>query len=156
MQDFETECKVANVYNGYAHIVEQTYDDSFKFWYGCVGVTCTNEEAHILASEQHVQIQLPDRRSMTVHLLQTQLHDRPSPQGAAARMGFGFYFISTTPLVNVASLFPGFIECCPPDLSQDDNAILHGSLARSTSGRHRLLRWLNSQSDRPAAVAKTT
>ena len=110
MQSFKTECNVGRIHNGYAHIVEQTYDDSFKLWYGCVGVACTDEEGHALATQEEVPMRLPDGRSMTVRLLQTHFRGVTLPLQDGAPSGrFSCYFISTTPLVNVASLFPGFI-----------------------------------------------
>jgi hypothetical protein len=110
VQGFKTACKVGRVHDGYAHIVEQTYDDLFKVWYGRVGVACTDEEGYALATQEDVPMQLPDGRSMTVRLLQTHVRDATPAEGGAPGTGIGCYFISTTPLVNVANLFPGFME----------------------------------------------
>ena len=109
MQGFETKCKVGNIHDGYAYIVQLTYDDSFKFWYGCVGVVCTDEEGYALVSQEDVPIHLPDGRSMTVRLLQPHLRDAVPSLGERCGRSFGCYFISTSPLVNMASLFPGLM-----------------------------------------------
>jgi hypothetical protein len=109
VQGFDTKCKVGNSHDGYAHVVEQSYDDSFKLWYGCVGLACTDEEGYALVSQEDVHMQLPDGRSMTVRLLQPHLRDAAPSLGERCGSGFGCYFISTSPLVNMASLFPGFM-----------------------------------------------
>jgi hypothetical protein len=111
VQDFKTRCKVGHIHEGYAHIVEQTYDESFKLWYGCLRVACTDDEWYALTTQDDVPMQLPDGRSMTIRVLRLRRRGMAHLlQGEPLDSGFNCYFVSTAPLINVASLFPGFIH----------------------------------------------
>jgi hypothetical protein len=61
VRDWKLGCRVNEVYDGVAHIVEQTYDDSFTVWYGRIDLTASPKQFLDLCA-QDVRIDLEDGR----------------------------------------------------------------------------------------------
>jgi hypothetical protein len=97
MKEWKTSCTLG-CYEGFAHIVEQEYDQRFKVWYGCVDVLCNAKEIHDLDAigkklcNQTLQMRLQEGRQMTVHI---QDSDGTVSSGSSY---LGCHFVSHSPL----------------------------------------------------------
>jgi hypothetical protein len=100
---FKTDCKVDG-HSGFAHVVEQEYNPRFKVWYGCVQILCDKDTIEGIyafgcqfVNRSH-QLELKDGRSMTIFVqsCDSQLN---AHEGSSY---LGCYFVSLTPLLNLA------------------------------------------------------
>lgn len=98
-REYKIVCKVGlDKYDGFAHIIEQPYNDKYMVWYGLVDIVCELEQAYAM-SWQVVPLFLEDGRIGEAKFMSGDLSETHVPHdGKEVGKHLGQFFVGVSSL----------------------------------------------------------